>query len=396
MDAARTTVTVPVPELADCGDCATLVHDHVKDQPGVLFVAIDRARREARIELAGGEAGADHVAALVRAAVLGARRRPSLAEEHRRHVGHEPGEHEAEHAHDHGHGSSALRELAVRNRRRLLLAAGLGACVVVLQVAGGLWSGSLLLLSDAAHMSTDLASILLAAWAVQIATRPATPEKSFGWHRSEIVAAFVNALGLWVVSAVFVVEAVRRLRAPPDVDGAIVLGVGIVSLGVNVGLAVLLARGSGRNLNVRSAYVHVLGDVLGSAGAILAGAAVLAFGWRWADPVLTLVVTAILVAWTWRLTRQTLHILLEGTPEDTDTAAIRRDVLSVPGVAGLHDLHVWSLTTGIHSMSAHVVVSDAARGPEVTRDVRAKLRTHGLDHVTLEIEPAGTVCAACE
>ncbi|HLE95984.1 MAG TPA: cation diffusion facilitator family transporter [Candidatus Thermoplasmatota archaeon] len=394
MGATRTAVTVPVPEIEDCGDCARLVHDYLKDQPGVVLVAIDRARREARIELGTDAPAEAQVAGLLRAALAGAARRPSLAEAHRAHDGDTAREARAKHDHTHTH--EGLHDMALSNRRRLLVAAGLGAVVVGLQVAGGVWSGSLLLLSDAAHMSTDLASILLAAWAVHIAARPATPEKSFGWHRSEIVAAFVNALGLWVVSAVFIVEAVRRLRAPPDVDGRVVLGVGIVSLAVNVALAVLLARGSGRNLNIRSAYVHVLGDVLGSVGAILAGAAVLFLGWRWADPVFTLLVTAILVAWTWRLTRQTLHILLEGTPEDTDTAAIRRDVLSVPGVDDLHDLHVWSLTTGVHSMSAHVVVSDAASAPEVTRGVRAKLHAHGLDHVTLEIEPAGTLCAACE
>lgn len=395
----RTSFTVPLPALADCGECASQVHDFLKDQPGVRLVAIDRARREARVEI-DGDFGAAQVTGLLQSVVAGASRRPSLAETH---AGHTPdASHAADrHAHDdtpgHGHDHTHdFRAMAVSNRTRLLVVVAVGTLVVLVQLVGAWYSGSLLLYSDAAHMSTDVAAVALAAYAVHVAARPATPQKSFGWHRSEIVAAFLNAVGLWVVSAFFVVEAVRRVQDPPAVSGGIVLAVGAFTLVVNLGLASLLARGRKTNLNVHSAYLHVLSDVLGSAAAMVAGALVLFFGWTWADPLFTLLVTGIIVAGTWKLTRRTLHILLEGTPEETDTAAVRRDVLEVPGVRELHDLHVWSLTTGVHSMSAHLVVDDASRGPDVARRVREVLQTrHGLDHVTLEVEPAGMVCPSC-
>lgn len=380
--------TVPLPELADCGDCARHVHDFLKDQPGVSFVAIDRARREARVEI-DGAFGEAQITGLLQSAVAGAARRPSLAETHHEHAAADAHPHVHDHTHD-------FKKLAATNRTRLLVVVGVGVFVVLVQLVGAWYSGSLLLYSDAAHMSTDVAAVALAAYAVHVATRPATPQKTFGWHRSEIVAAFLNAVGLWVVSAFFVVEAVRRVRDPPEVVGQVVFAVGAFTLVVNLGLAWLLARGRESNLNVHSAYLHVLSDVLGSAGAMVAGALIWAFGWTWADPLLTLVVTGIIVAGTWRLTRRTLHILLEGTPEETDTVAVRRDVLEVPGVREVHDLHVWSLTTGVHSMSAHLVVDDASRGPDIARRVREVLQTrHALDHVTLEIEPVGMVCPSC-
>lgn len=388
-----TSFTVPLPELWDCGDCARQVHEFLKDQPGVRFVAIDRARREARVEIDGGF-GQAQVVGLLQSVVAGVARRPSLAESHARHDGTAHDAH-AGHGHAHDH-ASEFRKLAATNRTRLLVVVGAGLIVVLVQLVGAWYSGSLLLYSDAAHMMTDVAAVALAAYAVHVATRPATPQKSFGWHRSEIVAAFLNAIGLWVVSAFFVVEALRRVRDPPDVAGGILFAVGAFTLVVNIGLAWILSRGREENLNVHSAYLHVLSDVLGSAAAMVAGALIWGFGWTWADPLFTLVVTGIIVAGTWKLTRRTLHILLEGTPEETDTEAVRRDVLDVPGVRALHDLHVWSLTTGVHSMSAHLVVDDASRGPDVARRVREVLQTrHGLDHVTLEVEPVGMVCPSC-
>lgn len=384
--------TVPLPGLADCGDCARLVHDALKDRPGVRSVLIDRAARNARVELEPGAFGEAQLGVILSGIVAGASRRPSLAEAHSAHAEHRHHDHDRDHAHDH---ASAFRDMARDNRRRLLVVVAIGTLIVGVLAFGGWTSGSLLLWSDAAHMSTDVAAVALAAYAVHVATRPATREKSFGWHRSEIVAAFLNALGLWVVSAFFVVEAVRRLRDPPEVRGGVVLVVGATTLVLNGILAWILARGRHENLNVRSAYVHVLSDVLGSAAALVGGALILLYGWTWADPVLTLVVTALIVAWTLRLTKSTLHILLEGTPEDTDTEAVRRDVLAVDGVRDVHDLHVWSLTTGVHSMSAHLVVADPAQGPDIARAVRRVLADHGLDHITLEVEPEGMRCEAC-
>lgn len=284
----------------------------------------------------------------------------------------------------------------VANQRRLLLVIVLGLVVLVLEVMGGLLANSLVLLSDAAHMSTDVAAVLLAYAAAILATRPATTSKSYGYARAEIVAAFLNALALWFVSAYFVWEAWQRLRAPPEVDAPIVIGVGLIGLVANVALAAVLHGGKAHSLNVRSAYFHVLSDTLGSVAAVGAGLGMHFFGARWLDPATTLLIAALIVVWTWRLTRETLHILLEGTPHAMDAQAVKGTILQVPGVVGVHDLHVWSITTGMENMSAHVVVHDPGRGPEIVRAVRARLKDdHSLRHVTLEVEAEGQECEGC-
>lgn len=314
---------------------------------------------------------------------------------------HGPGEHAHGHAHGHPYEDAHVHahdrsELAKLNRRRLLLVIAMGSVVMVGQLVGGLVANSLVLLSDAAHMSTDIASVVLAYGAAVLATRPATSSKSYGYARAEIVAAFLNALALWVVSAYFIYEAWQRLQAPPEVNGPIVVVVGGLSLVANITLAVILHRGSGQSINVRSAYVHILSDALGSAAAVVAGVGILLFDARWLDPATTLLIAVLILLWTWRLTRETLHILLEGTPHSMDTAALRTTITGVPGVLGVHDLHVWSITTGMENMSAHVIVDDPAQGPEVVRAIRDRIRhVHGLRHVTLEVEGAGSDCESC-
>ncbi|HVL49041.1 MAG TPA: cation diffusion facilitator family transporter [Candidatus Thermoplasmatota archaeon] len=300
-------------------------------------------------------------------------------------------------AHGHGHDHGARADDVASNRRRLAIVATVAGLIIVIEAAAGFLANSLVLLSDAGHASTDFAALLLAAYAVSVAARPATAEKTFGYRRSEIVAAFVNALGLWVISAVLVVEAARRLLEPGEVDGDIVIAVGLVTLVANGGMALFLSRGAHANLNVEGARLHILSDAVGSAAAVVAGLAVKFQGWTWADPAITLFVTFLIVRWALRLTRETLHILLEGAPARVDPNRLRADLTAIPGVIQVHDLHVWSLTAGVDTMSAHVVVDDPARGPEITarirRDVAPKYR---LEHLTLEVEAADSDCEGCE
>lgn len=303
------------------------------------------------------------------------------------------------HEHGHSHGLDAARSFAARNRRELLLALGVGMLIMTTQVVGGLLANSLVLLADAAHYFTDLLGLLLALVAVTIAGRPASRRKSFGWHRAEVVAAFLNALALWGISAYFLYEAVDRLRSPPEVRGPIVALVGGGTLLANAFLAWRLRRASGRNLNMRAAYLHILSDALGSAAALAAGLAVHYFGLHVADPLLTLFVTLLIVVFTWRLTSQTLHILLEGTPEHLDAAEIATELRAIGGVADIHDLHVWSLTSGVEALSVHVVI-DTARVQErddVAQAVhRALLDRFHIRHATVQVEaPGGCPSVPC-
>lgn len=274
---------------------------------------------------------------------------------------------------------------------------GFGLVILVAEVIGGLLANSLVLLSDAVHVSTDVAAIALAYAAARIAAKPATLSKSYGYYRAEVVAAFVNAIALWVIAGYFILEAWERLRAPPEVDGLIVVWMGGLGLAVNVLMAAILHRGTGHSLNVRTAYAHVLSDALGSVAAIVAGAGVLLYDATWLDPATTLLVSALIIVWTWRLTRDSLHILLEGTPASVKPAKVRETIQAVPGVRDVHDLHVWSLTTGVNNLSAHVKVADASDGPRLVRAIRERLlHDHDLAHVTIEIEGEDDDCVSCD
>lgn len=305
-----------------------------------------------------------------------------------------------EHGHAHGHGHSHAPSASTRgsNQRRLLVVMIFGVGVLVAEVAAGFYANSLALLSDAGHMSTDVAALLLAYAAVRIAARPANPRKSYGYYRAETVAAFVNALALWLLTAYFVWEAWRRLRSPPDVNGPVVAIVGAGSLVANLVMAAVLHRGHNESMNMHSAYLHVLSDALGSLAALVAGLGMMLYGARWLDPAMTLLIAALIVVWTWRLTRESLHILLEGTPARVKHDDVKATIAGLPGVMAVHDLHVWSLTTGMDNLSAHVMVKDAAEGPAIVAVIRQKLVDEfHLHHVTIEIEtPDSPNCIRCD
>ncbi len=291
----------------------------------------------------------------------------------------------------HAHGP-AMVSAAQRHRGRLVIALVVSMVVVVGQTIGALLTGSLALLADAGHVLTDAAGVGLALLAVWFAGRPPSPRRSFGYHRAEIFAAVLNAAVLIVVAVLVLIEAVRRLTDPPEVQAGWMLVVAAVGLVANlVGLA-LLHTGQGESLVVRSAYVEMIGDLLGSAAVIVAAVVIATTGWQVADPIVSGLIGLAILPRTFSLLRDAADVLLEGTPRHIDLEHVRRHILGVPGVRDVHDLHVWTITSGMPVMSAHVVVSDEVLdsrcGGSVLDAVSACLVHHfDVQHCTFQIEP---------
>lgn len=282
------------------------------------------------------------------------------------------------HSHDHHHGATG---------RVLWIALGATLGFAVVEVLAGWWSGSLALLGDAGHMFSDSTALGLAALAAWVARRPPSTRHSYGLGRAEVVAALVNALLMLAVVTGIVVHAVERLQSPVPVRGAAVLGVAALGLGVNVGVALLLSRGGG-GLNVRAALLHVLGDLLGSVAALLSGAVILYTGWTPIDPLLSLLICAIILFSSLRLLREALHILMEGVPAHITLEEVGRRMAASDGVREVHDLHVWTLSSGHVALSAHVVVEDLGAWPAVLAGLRVRLEEEfGITHTTLQPEP---------
>lgn len=286
----------------------------------------------------------------------------------------------------HDHGSAP----DVNARRPLVIALVITAAVLVAEVIGGILTGSLALLADAAHMATDVAALALALFASWLAGRPATPERSFGYHRAEVLAALANAATLVAISIYIFWEAWRRLGDPPHVDSGPMLIVAVVGLLANAASAWVLSRGGGHrhDLNTRGAFLHVIGDLLGSVGAIAAAGIMLATGWYLADPILSAGIGLLILWGSWRLLRESVNVLLEATPSHVDPRAVRGAVVDVAGVTGLHDLHIWTVTSGFVALSAHVETDGTRRWADMLPEIAALLRERfGIAHVTLQPEP---------
>ena len=280
----------------------------------------------------------------------------------------------------HAHARSGTRALAVA------LALVLGFAVV--ELGASLLAGSLALLADAGHMFSDALALGLALFAAWLARRPATPERSFGWRRAEILAALANALVLVALGLWIVVEAVRRLGDPPTVEGGWVLAAGVVGLGVNLAAARVL-HGAGDGLNVRAALLHVLADLASSVGVIVAALVVLATGWQGADPLVALLIGLLVLASTVGIVRESIGILLEGTPAGIDPRAVGVAMGASPGVVDVHDLHIWTITSGFPALSAHVLVEPRADCHAIRRELEVLLRERfELTHTTLQVEHA--------
>lgn len=281
-------------------------------------------------------------------------------------------------AHDHQAPSdqTALRALAFA----LALTGGFG----IVEALGGWLAGSLALLSDAGHMATDAAALGLALFAQWIARRPPSPRASYGYARAEVLAAFVNALVLLLLVAFIVVEAVSRIAHPVPVAGAAVLLIAAIGLAINLVTAWVLSRASS-STGAHSALLHVISDALGSVAALVAGAVILMTGWTPIDPLLSLLTALLILRSTWRLLAKTTGVLMEGVPAHLNYAAIGTALSQIPGVTGVHDLHVWHLTAQHAALSAHVAIADGAEWLRILGDARAMLASRfDIDHVTLQ------------
>jgi cobalt-zinc-cadmium efflux system protein len=289
----------------------------------------------------------------------------------------------AGHQHDH-------REACGGNKRRLHAVLLLTSLLVGVEVAGGLLSGSLALMADAGHLLTDAAGLALALLALHYSERPATPERTYGYYRVEILAALINSVVLTGVSVFILFEAWQRLRNPPPVQAGLMIAVASGALLVNLAGALILRRAAGESLNMRAAYYEVLSDALASLGVIVAAVIVKTTGWLYADPVISALIGLTILPRTWGLLREAVGVLLEGTPSDVNLASLREAIGRVPGVAGVHDLHVWTLTSGVHAMSVHAVLGSAAQHQAVLAEVKDCV-AHGfkIAHVTVQIESQG-------
>jgi len=272
------------------------------------------------------------------------------------------------------------------SRRRLALALGITALVLVAEVVGGWLAGSLALLADAGHMLADAAALGLALFVARVAQRPATPERSFGLLRLEILAALVNGALLIAIAVGIGIEAWHRLRSPSPVDGGLLLGVASVGLVANLVSLGILHRGHEHSLNQRGAYLHVLGDLLGSVGALVAGALVLATGWMLADPLISVLITLLVLGSAWRLIKESTDVLMESTPDHIALGDVHDRIASVPGVDSVHDLHVWTVTSGVVAMSGHLVVKNPTDNQPVLEAVQDQMRALGINHVTVQME----------
>ncbi len=309
------------------------------------------------------------------------------------HHGHDHAGHDHdEHGHDHHHGVGADDD-----RRWVAAALGITATFMLVEVVAGIVSGSLALLSDAAHMLTDAGALALALGAATLALRPAGGRYTFGLARAEILSGLINAVALLALGLVVAIEAVRRLVDPPEIEAGIVIVVGVVGALANIASAFALSRAQRRSMNVEGARLHVLADLFGSVAAIVAGVAVLAGDWRIADPLASLVVAGLMLRGGLRLTTRTARVLLEAAPAGTDPDEVGATIAAVPGVTGVHDLHVWELTTGFPALSAHLVVAIDADPDAVRGRVGAVLaERYGLDHATIQVERgAQEDCVGC-
>ena len=281
------------------------------------------------------------------------------------------------------------------SRRRLRTALGLTVGYMLAEIAGGVVANSLALLADAGHMVTDGAAIGLALFAMWMAERPVSFRHTYGFHRAEVIAASLNALSLWIVAGWVFLEAYRRFQSPSEVQGVLMLSIGLGGLVVNL-LTVRVLRGSAReSLNVEGAFLHVLGDLLGSIGVVVAGILVVAFGWYVADPVIGAIIGLLIMLSSSLLLWKVLRVLLEGTPSRLDLERLCLRLEQIEGVTGVHDIHAWSITTGYEVLSAHVTadmpsVDEASHLLQHLREVIA--REFGFAHVTIQLESSLEGC----
>lgn len=286
----------------------------------------------------------------------------------------------------HTHGPPA----AGRNRTRLAIVLGLVLLYMGAEVVGGILTNSLALLADAGHMLSDAAALGLALFAIWFARRPATASHTFGYYRTEILAALANGATLVAISIYIFVEAYQRFREPPDVEGGLMMAIAAGGLVINLAGLLILRGGRDESLNVRGAWLHVLTDMLGSIQALVAGGLIWWLGWNWADPVASVLIGLLVVYSSWELLKESVGVLMQKAPGRIDVDELRSSILDLDGVTAICDMHVWTVTSGLESMSAHVTVEDGRVGREMLQQVRDLVHDRfGIDHVTIQLEPEG-------
>ena len=282
-------------------------------------------------------------------------------------------------------------ESSVVDRRsqagRLWIVLVITGAFMVAELVGGVLSNSLALLADAGHMLTDVLALGLSLIAMRLAMRPPSQERTFGYVRLEILAALVNGAVLLGISVWIAWEAWGRLTTPEKVDGPLMMTVAVLGLLVNLAGAALLKEHAGDNLNVRGAYLHVLGDLLGSVGAIGAGAIILLTGWTPADPLASVIIAGLILLGAWRLVREAAEVLLEMVPRHVDMTEVLKDLRAIPHLEDVHDLHVWTLTSGFVALSGHGVLNDPTRHQSVLDEIGERMAERGIEHVTFQLEP---------
>ena len=289
---------------------------------------------------------------------------------------------------------SHIGNLANQTTKRLALSLVLTLGFVIIEAAAGFISNSLALLTDAAHNFTDVIALGLSWYALRISSQPAHAGKTYGYHRVGILVALVNSTTLILIALGIFYEAWHRFLAPPVVDAPILIGVGIVAFIINAVTAWLVHKGSDRDLNLRSTFIHLMGDVLSTIGAVIAGVVIFFTQWNWLDPLVSVLIGALILWNAWGILRQTIHILLESTPENIDMQNMLDDLLTVEGVRGVHDLHVWSINENLRVLSAHVMTEDipVSIGANIQRGVNEILfHKYNIQHATLQLE-----CAGCD
>ena len=294
----------------------------------------------------------------------------------------------------HSHIHSHFGDLANQTTKRLALSLVLTLGFVIIEAFAGFISNSLALLTDAAHNFTDVIALGLSWYAVRISSQPAHAGKTYGYHRVGILVALVNSTTLILIALGIFYEAWHRFLAPPIVDAPILIGVGAIAFIINAVTAWLVQKGSDHDLNLRSAFVHLMGDVLSTIGAVIAGIVIFFTQWNWLDPLVSVLIGALILWNAWGILRQTIRILLESTPENIDMKNMVNDLLTVEGVRGVHDLHVWSINENLRVLSAHVMTEDipVSAGITIQRGVNEILfHKYNIQHATLQLE-----CEGCD
>jgi cobalt-zinc-cadmium efflux system protein len=293
------------------------------------------------------------------------------------------------HGHSHGHGGHSHGENP-QNRRALAAALAITAAYTVAEVIGGLITGSLALLADAGHMLSDNFSLGLALFAFWLSAKPPTPDRSFGYKRAEILAALVNGVTLVAISIWIFYEAYRRFLDPPEILGGWMMAVALMGLFVNVAAAWVLMRSEAESLNLQGALRHILADLAGSAGVIAAALVIVLTGWLYADPIISVLIGFLVLASSWKLLRDSVSILLEQSPPGMDAEEVGRKMVSVEGVEDVHDLHIWTITSGFPALAAHVLVGNDEDCHERRRELEKMIyREFGIEHTTLQVDHVG-------